>query len=63
MAFHSDAEGEDALALPDGMTDRIMIDMNLVSFGFPSFLLDLKIGGTLSEGSTLSSDLNQIAED
>lgn len=63
MAFHSDAEGVDALALPDKMTDKIMTEMNLLSFGFPSFLLDLKIGGTLSDGSTLSSDLNQIAED
>lgn len=63
MAFHSNAEGEDMLALPDGMTDRIMIDMNLVSFGFPSFLLDLKVGGTLAEGSTLSRDINQLVED
>lgn len=63
MAFHSDAEGEDALALPDGMTDRIMTEMNLISFGFPSFLLDMKIGGTLAEGSNLSNDLKQIAED
>lgn len=63
MAFHSNSEGEDDLALPDGMTDRIMTDMNLISFGFPSFLLDMKIGGTLAEGSNLSNDLKQIAED
>jgi hypothetical protein len=63
MAFHSNSEGEDDLALPDGMTDRIMTDMNLISFGFPSFLLDMKIGGTLAEGSYLSNDLKQIAED
>ena len=63
MAFHSNSEGEDDLALPDGMSDRIMTDMNLISFGFPSFLLDMKIGGTLAEGSNLSNDLKQIAED
>jgi hypothetical protein len=63
MAFHSNSEGEDDLALPDGMNDRIMTDMNLISFGFPSFLLDMKIGGTLAEGSNLSNDLKQIAED
>lgn len=63
MAFHSNSEGEDDLALPDGMTDRIMTDMNLISFGFPSFLLDMKLGGTLAEGSNLSNDLKQIAED
>ena len=63
MAFHSNSDGEDDLALPDGMTDRIRTDMNLISFGFPSFLLDMKIGGTLAGGSDLSNDLKQITED
>lgn len=61
MAFHSDTSGEDALAIEE--TDKIMIDMNVSSFGFPSYVVDMYLGGSLVESVNVREHLNEAIED
>ena len=63
MAFHSDYSGEDALALEGDVTDKIMMDLNIASLGFPSYIVDMSLGGSLVESVNLKTHLNQILED
>lgn len=63
MAFHSNYSGEDALALPDGMTDKIMTDEGVSSHGFPSFLTDLRTGGGLLTGADFKNSLVESIEE
>lgn len=56
MAFHSDYSGEDKLALPDNLTDRIMMDYN-VGEGFPSFMTELRTSGGLVDATAFRSSL------
>lgn len=58
MAFHSDYSGKDILALPDNLTDRIMMDYD-ISEGFPSFLTELRTSGGLVDATAFRSSLEQ----
>lgn len=59
MAFHSAGEGVDELAIEE--TDKIMADMK-IGTGFPSFLIDLRTGGGLSDGNAFRSSLVEAFE-
>lgn len=61
MAFHSDTSGEDELAIEE--TDKIMIDMNVASFGFPSYVVDMYLGGSLVESVNIKEHLNEAFEE
>lgn len=63
MAFHSNYSGEDALALPDNMTDKIMNDEGVSAHGFPSFLTDLRTGGGLVTGTDFKNSLIESIEE
>lgn len=61
MAFHSDIEGKDELAID--ATDQIMIDMNVAPMGFPSYVVDMDLGGSLVESVMLKDHLDQTMTD
>lgn len=61
MAFHSNNEAEDDLAI--SATDQIMVDMNLVALGFPSYLVDMNYGGSLVEGVMLKEHLQEVFDE
>ncbi|MBE6238523.1 MAG: Omp28-related outer membrane protein [Bacteroidales bacterium] len=61
MAFHSDTSGDDPLAIDQ--TDKIMMDMNVASFGFPSYVVDMYLGGSLVESVNIKEHLNEAFED
>lgn len=61
MAFHSNYSGEDDLAIEE--TDQIMIDVNVSSLGFPSYIVDMSLGGSLVESVNLKEHLVQTLED
>ena len=61
MAFHSDIEGKDDLAID--ATDQIMIDMNVAALGFPSYVVDMSLGGSLVESVMLKEHLDQAMSD
>ena len=63
MAFHSDDSGKDELALEGKVTDKIMMDLNVASLGFPSYVVDMSLGGSLVESVNLKEHLNQTLED
>lgn len=61
MAFHSNSTDVDDLAIKE--TDVIMQDKNLVSLGFPSYIVDLLYGGSLVENVSLTTNLYDTIED
>ena len=58
MAFHSNNEAEDDLAI--SATDQIMVDMNMVALGFPSYVVDMNLGGSLVESVMLKEHLLEV---
>ena len=63
MAFHSDYSGKDDLALEGDITDRIMMDLNISGLGFPSYMADMYLGGSLVESVNLKEHLTQILDE
>ena len=61
MAFHSNTSDTDDLAIE--ATDKIMMDMNVTSLGFPSYVVDMHYGGSLVEGVNLKEHLYEAMED
>ena len=61
MAFHSNTSDKDDLAID--ATDKIMMDMNITSLGFPSYVVDMHYGGSLVEGVNLKEHLYEDVED
>lgn len=61
MAFHSNTSDTDDLAIEE--TDKIMLDMNVTSLGFPSYVVDMHYGGSLVEGVNLREHLYETIED
>lgn len=60
MAFHSNAESEDDLAIAE--TPEIMNAMNMIALGFPSYNVDMTYGGSLVSGVNLKEDLYETME-
>lgn len=61
MAFHSNKEDEDDLAIPE--TYEIMDAMNVLSSGFPSYAVDMMLGGSLVANVALVDHLRQTMEE
>lgn len=61
MAFHSNSNDEDDLAVPD--TDQIMQAMNVLELGFPSYVVDMALGGSLVEGVNLTDHLYEMKDE
>ena len=62
MAFHSNYSGDDDLALPDNLTDKIMVELE-VGDGFPSFITDLRTEGGLVDGTAFRQSLVEAIEE
>lgn len=63
MAFHSNYSGDDDLALPDHVTDKIMADEGIEANGFPSFLTDLRTGGGLVTATDFKNSIVESFEE
>lgn len=63
MAFHSNSNDEDDLALEDDVTDKIMKELNVLSLGFPCYVVDMYLGGSLVESVNLKEHLDEAVED
>lgn len=61
MAFHSNREDEDDLAIDE--TYEIMDAMKVVALGFPSYAVDMMLGGSLVANVALVDHLYQAMEE
>lgn len=61
MAFHSNREDEDDLAIEE--THQIMDALKVLSLGFPSYSVDMMLGGSLVANVALRDHLYQSMED